>query len=271
MLHSAGVTRFVSVLGIWAAAAVLLAWGTLPARWRVALSLAVSMAGLVFLVLATGTEGFRETQSTTVFLLGPPQVTALASASASLPYYVLTALCLLLGALGLTTSEGVADALAQRFVAWAAGLSLLVVVVRLLLEKAAAPADWSYAFGVTWLAPVVGAWFYARLRPSGGGIGRLAGWLLVYGLVVRGAIAAMYFVATRLRLGSHYDVSSLTRVATPWGSVYAFEPGSLSQVLRLAIVPQLLIWPLFTVLSGLIGAAMLAAILRAAKPAGPAG
>lgn len=255
----------VTVLGIWGAAAILLAWGVLPGRWRAVVSIALSVAGLVFLLLATSTEGFRETQSTTVFLLGPPQVTALASASASLPYYVLTALCLLLGGLGIVTSHAAAPLLARHFVAWATALSLLVIAVRLLLEKAAAPAAWSHLFGVTWLAPVVGGFFYLRLRTEGGGIARLAGWLLAYGLVVRGAIAATYLVATRYRLGSHYDVSSLTRVMAPWGAAYTFEPGSFSQVWSIAIVPQLLVWPIFTVVSGLLGAAMVAAVLRAAR------
>ena len=58
----------VTTIAIWAAASVVLAFGLLPARWRLALALTVSGAGLVFLVLATSTEGFRETQSTTVFL-----------------------------------------------------------------------------------------------------------------------------------------------------------------------------------------------------------
>jgi hypothetical protein len=251
-----------TLLGIWAVASVLLAWGLLPDRWRAAVSIVLSVAGLVFLTLATGTEGFRETQSTTVFLLGPPQVTALASASASLPYYVLTAACLLLGGLGLVTSQSTAPLLSRHYVAWAVALSLFVIAIRVLLEKAAAPSAWSYLFGVTWLAPVVGAFFHLRLRAEGAGLLRLASWLLAYGLAVRAAVAATYVAFTQLRLGTHYDLSSLTRVLAPWGSVYSFEPGGFSQLWRLAILPQLLIWPFFTVVSGLLGAAMLAVVLR---------
>lgn len=254
-----------TVLGIWAAASVLLAWGILPGRWRAVVAIALSLAGFVCLTLASNTEGFRETQSTTVFLLGPPQVTALASASASLPYYVLTAFFLLLGGLGIVTSDAAAERLARHPVAWAATLSLLVLAVRLLLEKTAAPSEWAYVFGVTWLAPVVGGFLFLCLRSEGAGPWRLAGWLLVYGLVVRGAVAATYVLATRLRLGSHYDVSTLTRVVAPWGKVYLFEPGSLAQLWALALMPQLLVWPFFTVVSGLIGAATVAAVLRFAR------
>ncbi len=253
---------FATVLGIWAAAGALLAWGLLPARWRFLISVAISFAGLAFLILALGTEGFRETQSTTVLLLGPPQVTSLASASASLPYYVLTGACLLLGSLGVVTSETAARWLARRFVLWAVAVSVLVTSVRFLLEKAAAPASWSGLFGVVWLPPVVGAWFYVRNREEHGGPGRLVGWLLLYGVLARSAIVALYVGATRLNLGSHYDLSSIRWIQSPWGTVYHFEPGSFDQLLRLVVLPQILVWPFFTVLSGLLGAAMAAALVR---------
>jgi len=256
-----------TTVGIWAVAAALLAWGDLPGRLRLGLSLTVSVAGLVFLVLATSTEGFRETQSTTVFLVGPPQVTGLASASASLPYYVLTAFCLLLGTLGVVASDGAAQMASRRFLAWAVVVSLTVVVVRFLLEKAAAPADWVRAFGVFWLPPVVGAWFYLHGRAQGAGPGRLAVWLLAYALLVRGFVAALYVVATRFHLGSHFDLSSVTLAEGFWGKVYHFQPGSFTQLASLALIPQLVVWPLFTVTAGFLGAGMVAVVRRAAHRA----
>ena len=114
---------------------------------------------------------------------------------------------------------------------------------------------------------MVGAWFYLRGRAERAGVGRLAGWLLAYALLVRGFIAAVYVVATHFRLGSHFDLSSVTWAEGPWGKVYHFEPGSFSQLMSLALVPQLVVWPLFTVIAGLLGAAMLAVVLRAARPA----
>ncbi|HET7294002.1 MAG TPA: hypothetical protein VFM88_16370 [Vicinamibacteria bacterium] len=263
------VSTFALWAAIWGAAGVVLAWGLLPGRWRLAIALTLSVAGLVFLVLATNTEGFRETQSTTVFLVGPPQVTGLASASAALPYYVLTAFCLLLGTLGVVASDAAAHLIARRFLAWAVAVSLLVILVRFLLEKAAAPPAWTYVFGVSWLPPVVGAWFYLRGRDSGASLGRLSLRLLGYALVVRGVVAAFYVAATRLRFGSHFDLSSVTQAEGPWGRVHHFEPGSLTQLMSLAIVPQLVVWPLFTLVAGLLGAGMAAVILRAASKAPP--
>ncbi len=249
-----------TILAAWCGAAALLAWSGLPARWRRALALGSSLLALVFLVLALGSEGLRATESTAVFLLGTPYVTASASASASLPYYVLTGLCLMLGTAGLATSDQAAAALWERWASVAIAASWLVSLVRFLLEKAAAPEALAHLFGVTWLAPVVGGFFWLRLRESGRGVPALWRYLLVYGLAIRGAVAALYFLATRFRLGSHYDVYSVTTVRAPWGAIYHFEPGSLSQVLGLGVIPQLAVWPVYTLISGLIGAAV-AAIL----------
>lgn len=247
---------FLSILAAWCGAAALLAWSGMPARWRRTLALGSSLLALVFLALALGSEGLRQTESTAVFLLGTPYVTASASASASLPYYVLTGLCLMLGTAGLAASDQTAAALWDAWVRVAVAASWLVILTRFLLEKAAAPEALARLFGVTWLAPVVGGFFWLRLREPGRGARALCGYLLLYGLAVRGPIAALYFVATRLRLGSHYDVYSVTTVRAPWGAVYHFEPGSLSQVLNLAVIPQLAVWPIYTLLSGLIGAAL---------------
>jgi hypothetical protein len=254
---------FLTVVGVWTAAFVLLAWAEFPGRWRRALALVTSVAGLVFLVLALSTEGFRETQSMAVLLVGTPFVTSLSSASASLPYYVLTGLCLLLGTLGLAISDSVAALAARRFLAWAIAASLLVLLVRFALEKVAAPGAWTRLFGVTWLAPVVGAYFWLRLREEGRGLAALVGRLVLYGLAVRGAVALLYVAATALRLGSHFDLSSVVVVKAPWGAVYHFTPGGFPQLLNLAIFPQVVIWPVFTVVSGLLGAALTALLVWA--------
>ena len=64
-------------------------------------SVASSAAGLAFLVAGTVAEGSRETATTSIVVLGPTYLTATASASASLHFYVLTAVCLFLGFVGL--------------------------------------------------------------------------------------------------------------------------------------------------------------------------
>ena len=112
---------------------------------RRGLAIVTSGAGLVFLILALNTQGLRESATTAVFLVGRPYVTGQVSASASLPYYVATALCLLLGTLGLSVSDEAARRLRARWLATAIVLSLAVTATRFWLEKVAAPDAWSYA------------------------------------------------------------------------------------------------------------------------------
>jgi len=246
-----------TVLAVWVAGGVLLSWPRLSAPWRRALALFTSGAGLVFLILALNTQGQRESASTAVFLMGRPYVTEQVSATASLPYYVVTALCLLLGTAGLALSEDAVRAVRERWLAAAIVLSLAVTATRFWLEKVAAPPALCWAVGVTWLAPVVGAVFAANLRREGKPRAALTSALLVYGFTVRAAVAALMVAASMLRLGSHYDVSALSWVQNPFtGSVYHFVPGSFSQVFTVAVIPQLAVWPVFTVVAGVLGAAL---------------
>jgi hypothetical protein len=245
------------VLAVWVAGAVLLSWPRLSGPWRRALALATSGAGLVFLMLALNTQGLRESTSTAVFLVGRPYVTEQVSASASLPYYVATALCLLLGTAGLALSEDAVRIMRERWLTSAIALSLAVTGTRFWLEKVAAPPAWCYAVGITWLAPVVGAVFAFNLRREGRPRAALASALLLYGVSVRAAVAALMVAASMLRLGSHYDVSALASVQNPLtGRIYHFVPGSFSQVWSVGVVPQLAVWPLFTVLAGVLGAGL---------------
>ena len=254
-----------TVLAVWAAAAALLWWARLPGPWRRALAVITSGAGLVFLILALNTQGFRESATTAVFLVGHPYVTGQVSASASLPYYVATALCLLLGTLGLSVSDEAAGRLRERWLATAIVLSLAVTATRFWLEKVAAPEAWTYAMGITWMAPVVGAFFLFNLRREGKGLAALAVSLLMYGLAVRAAVAALMVAASTLRLGSHYDVSALVLVRNPLnGRIYQFAPGSFSQVWNVAVIPQLGFWPVYTVVAGLLGAGLALAVAWAA-------
>jgi hypothetical protein len=260
--------RFATVLAVWAAAAALLYWPRLSGPWRRTLALATSGAGLVFLVLALSSQGLRESASTAVFLMGRPYVTEQVSATASLPYYVATALCLLLGTAGLALSEDAVRVVRERWLASAIVLSLAVTATRFWLEKVAAPPSWCYAVGVTWLAPVVGAYFALNLRREGKGKAALLTVLLLYGLAVRGAVAALMVAASTLRLGSHYDVSALVRVQNPLnGRLYDFAPGSFNQVWNVGVIPQLAVWPVYTVLAGLLGAALALGIAWAARAA----
>jgi hypothetical protein len=170
----------------------------------------------------------------------------------------MTGLCLLLGTMALALPESWARAWTHRWLMVAIALSLCVSLVRLILEIAAAPATWTWAAGITGLAPLVGAFFAISLRAERGGWGRLVGSLLVYGVTVRAWVALLYVTATRWHLGSHYDLSAASvAVRNPLtGVIYQFPAGSFAQLLNLAIVPQLVFWPLYTLCAGLFGAGL---------------
>lgn len=237
---------------VWSAAAALLFWSRLPGPWRRLLAVLASTAGVVFLLLAMKTEGLREVPTLSAFLLGTPYVAHQASASASLPYYVLAGLGLLLGTAGLATSDNVVRAMRRRWLATAAGVGLLVTALRFCLEKVAAPALWSWGVGVSLLDPLVGAFFAVNLREESRPFGALPGSLLRYAVAVRGGIAALSVVATTLRLGSHYDVSSVRGVEM-FGRVFEFTSGSWTQLFVVGVAPQVVFWPVYTVVMGLLG------------------
>jgi hypothetical protein len=255
---------------MWAAAAVLLWWGRLGGESRRSIALASSAAGVVLLMLALNTEGQREAPTTAQFLLSGRYVTGHVSASASLPYYVLTAVCLLLGTAGLVTPDHQARRLDGHWFAAAVTLSLFVTVLRFALEKVAAPTSWTNAIGVTWLGPVVGAYFLVHLRERGRAWATLFWRLLAYALLVRSSVTLLMIAATSYGLGSHYDLSGFTAVQVPiLGGVYGFEAGSWKQIAWLGAIPQLTFYVGHTVVTGLMGAGLFAAVAAARQARAP--
>jgi hypothetical protein len=251
---------------VWPAAALALNWGRLSGHRRRAVALLTSLAGIVALVVALSAHGQRETLTTGQFLLGGGYVTGHASASASLRYYVATAVCLLLGTAGLAVPDETAGRLRRHWVATAIGLSLVITGLRFALEKVAAPTSWTHPVGITWLAPVVGAVFLRSARDEGKGFRAVFGWLTAYALASRGAVALLMLIASTWRLGSHYDLSRVTDVWF-WGGMHHFEAGSVRQILLLGVLPQVTFWVAYTVATGLMGAALAAAVLSARRRA----
>jgi hypothetical protein len=250
----------------WGLALLMHWWPRLRAAWRMRLSVATSAAGLAFLVAAVQAEGLRESALTSVVLVGPATLTATASASASYYYYVLTAVSLLLGFAGLALGEPLARWLTPRVLLSSVAVAWLVTLVRFLLEKSAAPAFLVQAMGVTWLAPVAGAYFATALEPGRPALKSLVRLLVLYAFLVRGLVALLGVVATLRGLGTHYDASAVTSVAVAvTGHAFSFVPGSWRQVLWLTLVPQLVVWPAYTVAAGMIGAALAGLLRRPAR------
>ncbi len=241
----------------WALGGLMHFWPHFPAPWRRTASIASSAAGLGFLLAGLAAEGLRETETTALVVLGPSYLTGTSSASASLHYYVLTAVCLLLGFTGLVFGGPMSRWLSRHWLVSAVSVAWLVTVIRFLLERSAAPALLIQAVGVTWMAPVAGAFFAVCLRATGRPLKDLIGPLVAYAFLVRAFVALVGILATRLHLGTHYDVSSLVNVTLGLtGTEHSFESGGWSQIFWLSLLPQLAILPLFTVVSGLVGSAL---------------
>jgi hypothetical protein len=249
-------------------ATMILAWSLgVPLHWwprlatpvRHRLGVIASLGGLAFLIAALRAEGSRESAMTSAVLLGANFRTEVESAQASYSYYVLAAACWLLGLAAVAFGEPLARWLSARPVLSSAAVAWLITLVRFLLEKSAAPAILAQAMGVTWMIPIAGAYLAVTLpaAPAGeGGWRPLARRLVAYAFLVRGAVALTGLLATRLGLGTHYDVSDLTRLALgAGGRVYSLAPASWPQLLWLTLLPQLVAWPALTILVGLLGGA----------------
>jgi hypothetical protein len=253
----------ISILLLWVVGGLLLGWSRFPAGWRRRIALAWGLAGLVSLVVALNTEGSRASPALAVFLMGTPYVTATAQASASLPFYLLSGVFLLLGFTGLALGDEIALWSTRNALAAATFLSLAITALRFALEKTAAPPWLAQIVGVTWLAPVVGAFLFWNADAQARTLATLLKGLAVYAVAVRGAILLLMLLATTRRLGSHYDVSSVTLVHNPLtGQAHEFAAGSRAQLMDLAVIPQVAVWPLYTVAAGLVGAG-LALVLEA--------
>jgi hypothetical protein len=263
----ATLSRMMAAPMVWVAAAMLLWWGRLGGEARRGIALASSAVGLIMLMLALNTEGQREAPTTAEFLLSGRYVTGHVSASASLPYYVITGVCLLLGTAGLVVPDHQARRLDGHWFAGAVLLSYAVTALRFGLEKVAAPTSWTNAIGVTWLGPVVGAYFLMHLRERGQGLRAVAWRLLGYALLVRCAVTLLMVVATTYLLGSHYDLSGFTVVRVPIsGAILHFRTGSWEQIAFLGAIPQLTVYVAHTVVTGLIGAGLFALATTAQRP-----
>jgi hypothetical protein len=265
-------TPLVAAAASCALAAVLHFWPRQPPAVRRAVSLAASAAGVVFLVAALRAEGLRASPTLARVVVSAPYVTETAAASASLYYYVLTAVCLLLGFAGLVAGDSLARFLAARPLQTALAAGGLVTALRFILEKSAAPSLLVQAVGISWMAPVVGVFFAASAERAQRRPLALARSLATYAWSIRGLVALVGVVATVFHLGTHYDVSPLTRIRTVFGE-HRFEPGSARQIFWLTLVPQLTFWPVYTIVVGWIGAAVASWVLalRTPRPAPPSG
>jgi hypothetical protein len=246
------VTLSATLITAWSLGVLLHWWPRLAAPNRHRLAIVSSVASLAFLIAGLRAEGSREAAMTSSVLLGTSTRTAIESAQASYYYYVLTTACLLLGFGALALGEPLARWLSARPVLHCAVVAWWITLVRFLLEQSAAPPLLAQAIGVTWMIPIAGAYLAVMLPPDATGWRPLVRRLLAYAFLVRGMVALTSVAATRLGLGTHYDVSNLTTLRLgSTGHALAFTPAGWQQLLWLSLLPQLVAWTSITLLIGL--------------------
>lgn len=138
----------------------------------------------------------------------------------------------------------------KKRVSNAAALTLLLVVLRVGLEKLGLPLGLVNFFGIIWLIVPVAAYLGAEAARTGS-LRRYWTWLLAYTYGIRTFIVGLMLVATHFRLGAHFDNSDVARF-TVAGRQVILEPGSWPQYLALIVLPQLVLWAGLTLLAGLI-------------------
>jgi hypothetical protein len=223
-------------------------------RRRIALLFALGAVGLI--VLAVRRSGTTSTlQVVNPFPTGPemrstPVVTDVVTA-AGWQWPTVVAGCL--GLLALLTFGGLrlpsrAPSPAGRCVL----VGTLYVVLRLLLEKNAAPAGLCWGVGASIGLPVVVAFagWYAGARGQGFFSFLLS--LLLLAVFQRAIIAGTAYFATTRRWGTHLDVGAVTELNTPLGGARRFGDDLVEKWTWAVLVPQMALWVAATLVLGLV-------------------
>jgi hypothetical protein len=163
---------------------------------------------------------------------------------------------LVAGVLGLLAMCSFAAARLASRAPWPALYCTLVgstfVVLRLLLEKNAAPAGLAWAVGGSIGLPILLGFFgyYAGRRRSG--FPAFMGALLGLALLQRALVTALAWLLTTRRLGTHLDVNAVTELNTPLGGLRRFGDDPVEKWAWAILVPQMVPWVAITLAVGLV-------------------
>ncbi len=160
-------------------------------------------------------------------------------------FYALSALWMFGGARGSVRAPS--PALYGTFV------STLFIIMRLMLEKDAAPAGLVWATGVSLGLPLIVGFvgYYAGSQRRG--YVSMLGSVLILAVMQRSIIVAIGWFATTRSWGTHLDVGAVTELNTPLGGLRHFGPDDLADKWTWAIlVPQLALWVGITFALGVI-------------------
>jgi hypothetical protein len=233
-------------------------------RRRIALLFALGAVGMI--VLAVQRAGATNTlRVVNPFPVGPEMrstpVLIETVTAAGWQWPAVAAGCL--GLLALLTFGGLRLPSRAPSPAWRCVLvGTLFVVLRLLLEKNAAPAGLCWAVGASIGLPVVVAFagWYAGAR--GQGFFALLLSLLWLAVFQRAIIAGIAWFATTRHWGTHLDVGAVTELNTPIGGMRRFGDDLVEKWTWAILVPQMVLWVAVTLVLGVVIGGVAWAIAR---------
>jgi hypothetical protein len=131
-----------------------------------------------------------------------------------------------------------------------AAIALGITSLRFTLEKLEVSQTVVDAVGIGWLTLPFAIYFALRVRRWAELFTNLA----LYALAARIPVAILMILASYLHWGSHYDISSLTHLDTQWGRLN-YEANSFRQHLHIIYLAQLVIMPIYGIITGMIAGA----------------
>jgi hypothetical protein len=129
-------------------------------------------------------------------------------------------------------------------------VALGVTLLRFTLEKLAVSQSAAEVVGIGWLTVPFAIYFALRAHRWRELFVNLA--LFVWS--ARLPVVILMVLASYLRWGTHYDISSLTHLDTQWGRLN-YQPNSFRQHLHMIYLAQLVIMPLYSMATGMMAGA----------------
>jgi hypothetical protein len=131
-----------------------------------------------------------------------------------------------------------------RGLTYVVAIALLMTALRFAVDVAAASEPVAHAFGILWMAPALGA-NSTLLQP---GESRRA-WIVKAAYLSRLPAILATVLATHFRLGTHYSLASIERIELPFVDArFLCSPLDGTQWLLAIAIPQLVLWPLLTII-----------------------
>lgn len=240
--------RFFGGFLVFVTALVIFYWRTIPYFWRNVISGLAGISGLATIIFGLTLKSPSVAGIEAIFF-GTAYET-----SREIHAGYLSSLVFGLGLI-LFALAGCFPGLLKRF-SWTEhilfvplSLSVVFLIWRLLLEKTAAPSALSSMIGMIWLPPAIGVFLAFELTGKKHRVKELIRTLAMYAWLARSLVAVLMVTLSFLKLGSHYDISAVTSIDSPFGK-RSYSPNSFRHHLELIYIPQLLFWPLVTIVAG---------------------